>query len=70
MTETEVFKNLCILDKRNPNHGGLYYHFNPEDERSLPRPHCACQNCFFGRNRLALEILRLREEREEQNDIF
>ena len=51
MTEQEIFENLCTYDERNP----LY------DWPGIPREGCYCDNCFYGRDKLAVEILRLRE---------
>lgn len=48
-----VLENLCAYDKRNPD-----YLFE-EDEPIKPRESCFCDNCFYGRNKLAVEILRL-----------
>jgi hypothetical protein len=50
MTRKEVLENLCYHDKRNPN--GYEYDQTPRDK-------CYCDNCFYGRDRLALEILEL-----------
>ena len=54
MTDHEVLRNLCFHDPRNP-------HNDPELGQE-PRDNCYCDNCFHGRDELALEILRLREE--------
>lgn len=54
MELSEVLGNLCWYDPRHPGH---------DPESALDRvPHaetCACDNCFYGRDRLAREILRL-----------
>lgn len=48
-------ERLCYRDPRNPL-------FNDYDsETPEPRDGCACDNCFYGRDELALEIIRLRE---------
>lgn len=56
MRKEEVFKNLCSYDSRNPD-----YMYFPEDgdEIPVPRNDCACDNCFYGRDKLAMEIMRL-----------
>jgi hypothetical protein len=51
----EVYKRLCYYDKRNPNN------IIDTDEPQEPRDNCYCDNCFYGRDRLALEIIELRE---------
>jgi len=47
---------LCTHDVRNPYYGDIDHY-----EYDRPGPDCACDNCFYGRNDLALEILRLQE---------
>jgi hypothetical protein len=55
MTKTEILENLCYYDKRNP----LYIDLDNDIEKSEK---CFCDNCFYGRNKLALEILKLKME--------
>lgn len=55
----EVLERLCIHDPRNPYHETALG--DPEDEPREPRHDCACDNCFHGHDKLALEILRLQE---------
>ena len=58
MDDSEILEALCNLDPRNP--------LNPLDcyakaDRPEPRgKNCSCDNCFYGRDKLALEIIRLR----------
>ena len=52
----EVFRYLCVYDVRNPS----YLKEDWDDEITPPRTDCSCDNCFYGRDRLAMEILRLR----------
>ena len=58
MNKQTVLNNLCIYDKRNPD-------YDPEmttlsdDQFREPRTDCFCDNCFYGRDALAVEILRL-----------
>lgn len=53
MERKDIYENLCSYDKRSPD-------YDPEDD---PKPKsktgCYCDNCFYGRTSLALEILRL-----------
>lgn len=51
----EVYERLCYYDKRNPNND-----INTDFPKE-PRGNCYCDNCFHGRDRLALEIIALRE---------
>jgi len=57
MKEETIFENLCIYDERNPNYyqGGF-----DEDEKRKPRINCNCDNCFYGKDKLALEIIKLK----------
>lgn len=62
MTETKFnpYKNLCWYDPRNPD-------YIPPDDYSdsrTPRDECSCDNCFYGRDAMALEIISLVEKNE------
>lgn len=57
MTTPEVYERLCWYDKRNPN----YVEQNENDIRA-PRILCVCDNCFYGRDKMAMEIIKLQEE--------
>ena len=50
------YESLCYLDPRNPNAMLDLDELQPD-----PRDGCFCDNCFHGRDALALEIIRLRE---------
>lgn len=51
MTEKEIFENLCYYDPRTPD-------FDPEMSDREPRePECACDNCFYGHDKLAMALL-------------
>ena len=59
MDKQDRFKSLCVFDPRNL--------FNCIDEDDSPRDSerkdvCYCDNCFYGRDKLANEILRLMEK--------
>lgn len=57
LTRTQITEKLCYYDKRNP-----YGHHIFSDEE-LQRPEkCSCDNCFYGRTKLAEELLNLLEE--------
>jgi hypothetical protein len=57
LTEKQVLERLCYYDHRNPYWFGEY---DSEGDEREPREQCACDNCYYGRDKLALEILRLR----------
>ncbi len=53
-------ENLCWYDKRNPNYSDNYSAFDVDEIPEARQEPCYCDNCMHGRDRLALEILRLR----------
>ncbi len=59
MNNEEVLSNLCYYDKRNPD-----MCFTEEDDVIEPRNNCYCDNCFYGRDALALEILKLKKRKD------
>lgn len=61
MTNHEVVQYLCYRDPRNPYFANLH---GNEETPPTPRNNCYCDNCFHGRDELALEILRLRLREE------
>lgn len=71
MEREEVLSNLCVNDRRNPDHKELYFvDYEYDMEEDIPEPRggengeCYCDNCFYGRDALALEILKLMDEKE------
>jgi len=60
MKLSEVHSFLCIKDAQNPDHDSVYGHLELEaHETPIPRKDCYCDNCFYGRDKLALEIIQL-----------
>ena len=57
MTRDEILENLCAYDLRNP------YGVSPDpDDYREPRGNCHCDNCFYGRDKLAVALLDLMEK--------
>lgn len=57
----EVLHNLCLYDSRHPLYADLVF---DDEDRPVPRaPGCACDNCFYGRDRLAVALLEALEAR-------
>jgi len=52
MTKEQILSCLCVYDKRNPN----YLPFD-EDDLSRKPIDCACDNCYYGREKMAEFIL-------------
>lgn len=50
MTEQEIKENLCYYDPRNPDGLNAYGNYKKED--------CSCDNCFYGRAKMAEELLK------------
>lgn len=60
MTIDEIYRNLCWYDKRNPS--TVFHDLVDVDECEIPNPRekgCSCDNCFYGRDQLAVELLKL-----------
>ena len=59
----KVKEYLCINDIRNPDFNDIYR----EDPEDFLRPkNCSCDNCFYGRDILAQEILKLMGENSDE----
>ena len=61
------YASLCYFDPRNPNGNPL-----PDDDDDPRQPRelgCACDNCFYGRDKLAMEIIRLRDAISEHAEV-
>jgi len=50
MTREKVYESLCCYDPRNPDYSAI---------KQEGDGHCYCDNCFYGRNALAIRILTL-----------
>lgn len=63
----DVYDYLCWYDPR-------YSSFTPLDpacgDQPEPRKGCGCDNCFYGRDALALRLLAMREDREAADAMF
>ena len=55
MTYDKIVECLCSYDERNP------YPYYDKEYAKTPRTDCYCDNCFYRRDKLALELLRLSE---------
>ena len=54
----DPYEKLCTKDPRYPMFNDIH---GDDDEKPTPRQGCACDNCFYGRDAMALEIIRLRK---------
>ncbi len=60
MIPQDFYSNLCTKDRRSPYFEDIY---GGEEEAPVPRKGCYCDNCFYGRDRLALVIIELLERK-------
>lgn len=65
MSYEEIKSNLCYYDRDNPNNNLDAY---DEEDRPQPRNGCGCDNCFYGRDKLAMQILETQRERDEARE--
>lgn len=66
MKLNEVLENLCFKDQRNPLFQDLYgVDISDGDPPPIPGVNCYCDNCHYGRDKLAVEILKLYESVSE-----
>ena len=61
MTYIEIAEYLCNSDPRNPMYEYLYSGLDEED-KPKPSPDCYCDNCFYGKTKLANELLKYVKE--------
>jgi hypothetical protein len=55
MNREEIYEHLCWHDPRNPHNVAP----DDEDDRIEPRrDDCRCDNCFYSRDKLAVELLK------------
>ena len=53
----DIYSNLCSYDKRNPMYGDITYGLDEDCIQSPREKTCFCDNCFYGRDKLALSLL-------------
>ncbi len=63
MNKTQILEKLCYYDARNPN--GVIDEFDGAEiieshKRQMLKPHayCSCDNCFYGRDEMAQNMLK------------
>lgn len=75
MTEREIKSNLCYYDLRNPD--CLYSEqelkeykeiWQREAKKRGLQHYCSCENCFYGLTELAEEIIKLKNEKESNEN--
>jgi hypothetical protein len=59
MEYSEILESLCYYDKRNPD---CTLDDDEIIDRKKRKPNCSCDNCFYGRTKLAEELLKLSDE--------
>ena len=58
MNTEEIRKSLCFYDPLNPN-GHFSLWLDDEDFEIPSKEDCYCDNCFYGKTKLAEYILKL-----------
>lgn len=61
MEKNKVLENLCYYNIRNPNN---ILQMSDEIGHVKPQLDCYCNNCFYGRTKLAEYILELLDKKE------
>lgn len=66
MKECEILEKLCFYDRRNPifsiTEENGYDKEDVEITGNFSKKDCACDNCFYGRAKLAEYIIKLKEQ--------
>lgn len=62
MNIEDVKAKLCWYDPENPNYDKDSYE---DGDRPEPRKDCHCDNCFYGRDRLARHILSISDSNKD-----
>jgi len=60
MEDQTVFSYLCYYDSRNPYFDVPTDDWEQSELEARKGETCFCDNCFYGRHDLALEIIRLK----------
>ncbi len=65
MTINEIKSNLCYYDRRNPEFSIIEeYGYDKEEidaTGDFAKKDCSCNNCFYGRAKLAEELFKYKE---------
>ena len=69
MTEQEIKGELCYYDLRNPDGVNAYGLLDAEEIKeegygNHKKDDCSCDNCFYGRTKMAEELLKVIKERD------
>ena len=65
MKMSEIAEKLCYYDTRNPDGVKSYMteeEIKEEGYTATSKQDCNCDNCFYGRTKLALYILKLKND--------
>ena len=66
MTPDEIKSYLCYYDERNPDGEKDKELIEDHNNKLLKEKYCSCDNCFYGRTKLAKELLNLKEQYEKE----
>jgi hypothetical protein len=67
ISEREIKSNLCYYDPRNQSDS-----LGADEDEDCPQPRkkCSCDNCFYGRDKLAIQLLQARGQRDRLAEIL
>lgn len=57
LSDAHLLASLCRYDSRNPASADL----DPDEREPVAATGCSCDNCFYGRHRLAAVLIEQRE---------
>lgn len=69
MTMEQIKGCLCIYDERHPDYSYTKQYREQVGEIPKPRDHCHCDNCFEGRDPLAVALIDIYDMREVVPDV-
>ena len=72
MTQKEILSSLCYRDTRNPLGVSSYLtqeEIEEEGHTDKAKENCHCDNCFYGKTKLAEYILKLQEDGKNRNNL-
>ena len=61
MDDQIIFSYLCYYDSRHPDFDPPTDEWEQRELEERKQTRCYCDNCFYGRHELALEIIRLKQ---------
>lgn len=67
--QNKLYEHLCVKDPRYPDYAALFPADEYEPGEVVPRVGCSCDNCFRGKDRLAVTAIELLEVLEDAAEV-